>query len=231
MNRLFFVLIMFTFATGIFVITESHAEIMSIVKDPTKSEAALIYDGYSAHQYAVMPFGAKHFFSKTDNPLSLADVSTGRCLMHATYLIKEGESINVSMKFPNDLTWPGMHDYATFFLTKGGNHGYTDNSGNMVTKNTPVVWERLNPVIDSEFVTVEFELKDEMGSIIVNSTSLPVKSDNSSDPQLGDSCPRTPPRMEYDYYDHVFTIEQQKIIAEMKGFTPDTFICVSENSL
>ncbi len=44
------------------IISESEAIITSIVKDPIESEIKLAEDGYYAHEYAVLPFGDKHFF-------------------------------------------------------------------------------------------------------------------------------------------------------------------------
>ena len=222
MRKFFLALALIGLGTGIFAISETFAEIVSVIKSPTESEITLMEEGYHAHQYAVLPFGDKHFFQKTDNPLSLAEVATGRCLMYATYPIREGESVDVTMKFPNDLVWPGMHDNSTFFLTKGGHHGYTDESGNTVTKNTEVVWERIVPTVDSEFITVEFELRDEIGSLTVNSTALP---DLQSEKNLSEDCPPIIPKMEYGYYDRVFPIDVQKRLAESIGFPPDTFIC------
>ena len=205
-------------------VSESEALLTPIVKDPTPSEIKLAEDGYYAHEYSVLPFGDKHFFSKTDNPLSLAEIATGRCMMSATYLVKEGV-VNVSMKFPNDLIWPGMHAHSTFFKTSGGYHTYTDESGNAVTKNTKVIWEKLNPIIDSEFITVEFSLRNEIGSLIVNSTTLPDWSNKNSNNKIADSCPLIIPKMEYDYYDRVYPMDLQKTLAEIRGFPPDTFIC------
>ena len=226
MKKLLLALALIGLGTSIFAISETFAEIVSIVKSPTESEIALMEEGYHAHQYAVLPFGDKHFFHKTDNPLSLAEVATGRCLMYATYLVRDGESVDVTMKFPNDLVWPGMDDNSTFFLTLGGYHGYTDESGNTVTKNTKVVWEKLTPTVDSEFITIEFELRDEMGSLTVNSTALPNLQGEKS---VSDDCPPIIPKMEYDHYDIVFPIDLQKRLAESRGFPPDTFIC--ENNL
>ncbi len=120
-------------------------------------------------------------------------------------------------------------DYSTFFVIKGGYHTYTDESGNAVTKNTEVAWEKLNPIIESEFITVEFDLRDELILLIVNSTTLPDWSDKDSNDKLADNCPLIIPKMEYDYYDKVYPIDTQKRLAELRGFLPDTFIC--ENNL
>ena len=226
MKKSFLVLALIVLGTGIFAISETYAEIVSIVKSPTESELVLIEEGYEVHQYAVLPFGGKHFFHKTNSPLSLAEINTGRCMMYATYLVKEGESVNVTMKFPNDLIWPGMYDGSTFFLTKGGHSAHTDEYGNTVTKNTDVIWENITPVVDSEFITINFEIQDEMASLMVNSTALPILPNENS---IQMDCSPVIPKIEYDYYDTVFPIDVQRIFAANIGFPPDTFIC--ENNL
>ena len=211
-------------------IPESGQWMASILKTPTEKENALIEQGYHAKEYPIMPFGAKYFFYKSDKPEHyLGDIAFNRCAMFATYPIKEGESVNVSMKFPNDLIWPGGYDNSTFFVTRGGHHTYADASGNLINKNTEVVWEKITPVVDSDFTTIRFGFEDEIGSLIVNMTELPDLSEEKRNEdqrkEFQGCCPLTIPEMKYDYYDMVNPINTQRMIAEIQGFPPDTFIC------
>lgn len=228
--RYFFVIILVLivgFGGISFTISESNAEMRQVIKDPTEKEKILIeHEGYHAEEYHILPFGSKHYFYKTDNHLGLGEISFGRCVMSATYPIGDGESVKVSMKFPQDLVWPGGYDNSTFFLGKGGHHGYTNKTGKIVTKNTETIWENFEPSRDSDFITIEFESKDQISHLMVNMTTLP---DLSNSFGLNTYCPAVVPPMKYDYYDRVESIDTQRKISEMMGFRPDTFIC--ENNL
>ena len=68
----------------------------------------------------------------------------------------------ITMKFPNDLFWPGMHDNSTFYSIKNEFHQTTDEHGNMITKNPVMEWEKVEPILDSEFTTFNFVLKGEV---------------------------------------------------------------------
>jgi len=203
-------------------IPESDARYESILNSLTELESDLLEQGYYVEPYSIMPFGNKHFFFKSDKNPNLSDTSFSRCSMSATFLLEDDVPMYMIMKFPNDLIWPGMYENSTFYLIK--NHfTTTDKDGSLVIPE--MVWKKIEPIRDSDFTTLEFDLVGEVSHVIVNMTSYPVNPNS----ELVHECPPLIPKMEFDYYDRVQPISTQRLISEMWGFPPDTFIC--ENNL
>ena len=129
----------------------------------------------------------------------------------------------MSMKFPNDLVWPGMYDNSTFFSVTDQFASYVDESGNTVINDQrSVEYEKIFPTKDSEFTTIDLELKGEVSHVVINMTTYPV---NLKPGEINEICPPVLPPMRSDYYDSILPKDTQKIIAEMRGYPPDTFIC------
>lgn len=201
---------------------ESYAILVSIVREPTSAESNLIEEGYLAETYSLMPFGSKHFFYKSEPMPRIGEISMSRCMFSATFL-PEDKPVHMTMKFPNDLIWPGMYDNSTFFSVKDQFASYADKSGNTVTnKRATPEYEKIIPTMDSEFTTIDLELKGEVGHVLVNMTAFP----GSLDPvDFNKICPPILPPMRSDYYDAILPKNTQKMIAESWGFPPDTYVC------
>ncbi|WP_316506086.1 hypothetical protein [Nitrosopumilus sp.] len=209
--------------TASLAVSDDDEWILSIMKSPTEKENDLIEQGYHPQEYPINPFGTKHFFYKSDvynQPGS--EMTFNRCMIFATYPLDEGESVNVSIKFPNDLTWPGGYDNSTVLLGKGGYYSHVDSAGNATVQDTETVWEKYEPLVDSDFTTIEFEFRDEISHLVINMTSLPEPNTRDNFLRI---CPHIIPEMRYDYYDKVHPVETQRMFAEMLEFPPDTFIC------
>ena len=204
--------------------TESDAMLISIIKEPTASEIKLIEEeGYYAEPYSLMPFGNKHFLYKSDPIATVGEISNSRCMFSATFLPIDGKPVQMTMKFPNDLVWPGMYDNSTFFSIDDKFVSYVDESGNtIINEHRPLVYGKITPFRDSEFTTIDFELKGEVSHVVINMTAYP---ENLKPGELDEICPPILPPMRSDYYDILLPKYTQKKIAELKGFPPDTFIC------
>jgi len=189
---------------------------------PTPNEKALLEQGFGIREYPYIPFGYKHFFYKHDSFYIWSDVGMDICRFSATYPLRHGESVNVSLKFPKDLVWSGSYDTSGFFVGRGGTHSYVDSSGNSVSKKTEIQWEKLQPATDSEFITIEYNLRDELSHILITKSGLP---EWPSSEFREENCPRIPPILEYDYYDGVNSIQRQKEYGELMKFAPDVYIC------
>ena len=202
---------------------ESHAMLVSIIKEPTASEAKLLEDGYYAESYSLIPFGNKHFFYKSDNMPEIGEISNSRCMFSATFLLKDQIPIQMSMKFPADLIWPGMYDNSTFFSIKDQFASYVDEYGKtIINDQRELEYEKIIPTRDSDFTTIDFELKGEVSHVVINMTTYP---DSLKSGELDKICPHILPPMRSDYYDVILPKDTQKTIAELRGFPPDTFIC------
>ena len=207
---------------GSFVlIQESEARFWIDIDSLPENERKLLDEGYYIERYSLSPFGEKHFFFKTETSPHLSDTTFGICMMTVTFLPKENVPMPIVMKFPNDLFWPGMHDNSTFYSIKNEFRQTTDEHGNTITKNPVMKWERIEPIRGSEFTTLDFELKGEVSHFLANMTYYP---QNLGDPPAK-TCPRVLPPMESDYYDTITPKDSQKLIAEMWGHPPDTYIC------
>ena len=204
--------------------SESDATLISIIKEPTANEVRLMEEeGYYAEPYSLMPFGSKHFFFKSDPMPSIGEISNSRCMFSATFLPIYGKPVQMSMKFPNDLVWPGMYDNSTFFSVTDQFASHVDESGNTVINDQrSVEYEKLTPTRDSEFTTIDLELKGEVSHVVINMTTYPV---NLKPGEINEICPPVLPPMRSDYYDSILPKDTQKIIAEMRGYPPDTYIC------
>ena len=192
----------------------------------SEAETKLLEQGFQIEEYPFIPYGYKHYFSYHDSFHIWSDTGMSSCLFSATYPLREGESVNVVLKFPTDLIWAGSHDTSGFFIGRGGTHSYTDSSGNLVSTNTEVKWEKLQPTKDSGFVTLEYSLQDELSHLLVTKDGLP---EWPTPAHLSEKCPRLPSIMEYDYYDGVNSIQRQQEYIKAMGFAPDVYIC--ENNL
>ena len=188
----------------------------------TPSEKILLDQGFGIYEYPYIPFGYKHFFFKHDSFHFWAETGMDICQFNATYPLRQGESVNIVLKFPNDLIWSGSHDTSGFFVGRGGTHSYVDSSGNSVSKKTEIQWEKLQPVIDSEFITIEYNVRDELSHILITKSGKP---EWPSPEYREENCPRIPPILEYDYYDNVNSIQRQKEYGEFMKFAPDVYIC------
>ena len=204
--------------------SESDATLISIIKEPTANEVRLMEEeGYYAEPYSLMPFGSKHFFFKSDPMPSIGEISNSRCMFSATFLPIDGKPVQMSMKFPNDLVWPGMYDNSTFFSVTDQFASYVDESGNTVINDQRYIeYEKIIPTRDSEFTTIDLELKGEVSHVVINMTTYPV---NLKPGEINEICPPILPPMRSDYYDSILPKDTQKIIAELRGYPPDTFIC------
>lgn len=113
-----------------------------------------------------MPFGNKHFFYKSESMPRIGEISMSRCMFLATFL-PEDKPVHMTMKFPNDLIWSGMYDNSTLFSVKDQFASYADESENTVTneKVTPE-YEKIISTKDSEFTTIDFELKGEVRNLV-----------------------------------------------------------------
>ncbi len=188
----------------------------------TPNEKTLFDQGFAIHEYPYIPFGYKHFFYKHSDFHIWAETGMDICQFSATYPLRHGESVNVVLKFPKDLVWAGSHDTSGFFVGRGGTHSYVDSSGNSISKKTEIQWEKLQPTIDSEFTTIEYELRDELSQILITKSGTP---EWPSPEYRQENCPRIPPILEYDYYDGVNSIQRQKEYGELMKFAPDVYIC------
>ena len=204
--------------------SESDATLISIIKEPTANEVRLMEEeGYYAEPYPLMPFGSKHFFFKSDPMPNIGEISNSRCMFSATFLPIDGKPVQMSMKFPNDLVWPGMYDNSTFFSVTDQFASHVDEFGNTVINDQrSVEYEKLTSTRDSEFTTIDLELKGEVSHVVINMTTYPV---NLKPGEINEICPPVLPPMRSDYYDSILPKDTQKIIAEMRGYPPDTFIC------
>ena len=204
--------------------SESDATLISIVKEPTASEARLLEDeGYYAEPYSLMPFGNKHFFFKSDPMPGIGEISNSRCMFSATFLPIDGKPVQMTMKFPNDLVWPGMYDNSTFFSVQDQFASHVDESGNAVVNDQrSVEYEKITPTRDSEFTTIDLELKGEVSHVVINMTTYPASLKPG---EINEICPPLLPPMRSDYYDTILPKDAQKTIAELRGYPPDTFIC------
>lgn len=209
MKHLVILLLLIGFVGPVFAI--GHGMFDSL----TETELILIEQGYYVESYSIMPFGDKHFFFKADKNHGLSETSFGRCLMYATFVPRDSIPMQMTMKFPNDLIWPGMYDNSTFFSVKSESGAHAP----------PMEWEKIEPVRDSDFTTLEFDLKGEVNHIIINITT----NHETPGAEPLDGCPQMIPKMEFDYYDRVNPISTQRLIAEHMGFPPDIYIC--ENNL
>ena len=189
---------------------------------PSTSERQLLEQGFVLEPYPLFPFGYKYYFSYHDDFINWSEHGGGICAFSATYLLREGDSVNVILKFPTDLIWAGSHDTSGFFLGRGGSHSYVDAEGNAVRKNTQIQWEKLHPSIDSEFITLEYHPKDEITHLLVTKNGLP---EPPSPEYIKQNCPMLSPVMKYDYYDRVNSIQRQKELGGYMGFAPDMYIC------
>ena len=203
------------------LISESEAKFGMNADSLPENEKKLLDDGYYIASYSLSPFGEKHFFFKTEEFPYLSDSTFGSCMMTVTFLPKDNAPMPIVMKFPNDLFWPGMYDNSTFYSIKNEFHQTTDEHGNSITKNPIMEWEKIEPTRGSEFTTFDFELKGEVSHFLVNMTYYP---QNFGDPPAK-TCPHFLPPMESDYYDTIAPKNSQKLIAEMWGYPPDTYIC------
>ena len=204
--------------------SDSDAILISIIKEPTANEVRLMEEeGYYAEPYSLMPFGSKHFFFKSDPMPNIGEISNSRCMFSATFIPIDGKPVQMSMKFPNDLVWPGMYDNSTFFSVTDQFASHVDESGNTVMNDQrSVEYEKLTPTRDSEFTTIDLELKGEVSHVVINMTTYPV---NLKSGEINEICPPVLPPMRSDYYDSILPKDTQKIIAEMRGYPPDTYIC------
>ncbi len=188
---------------------------------PTPNERTLLEQGFGIQEYPYLPFGYKHYFYNHDN-MGWSDVSWNMCQMSASYPLHVGESEKTTLKFPKDLIWAGSHDTSGFFVGRGGIHTYTDYSGNTTSKNTEIRWEKLQPDIDDEFITIEYQLQDELSHLLITNTGKP---EWLWDESREADCPSMPPVAEYDYYDGVNSIAKQRELGGHMGFAPDVYIC------
>ena len=203
------------------LVPESEAQLSFDVESLTNNEKKLLEQGYYLEPYSLSPFGNKHFFFKTEKFPHISETTFSSCMMTATFLPKENAPMSITMKFPNDLLWPGMYDNSTFYSIKNEFHQTTDEHGNLITKKPVMEWMQVDPIRDSEFTTLDFELKGEVSHFMVNATYHP---QNPDDPPAK-PCPHVLPPMESGYYDTISPKDSQKLIAEMWGYTPDTYIC------
>ncbi len=202
---------------------ESHAILVSIVKEPTPGEIKLAEEGYFAESYSLMPFGNKHFFYKSEPMPNIGEISMSRCMFSATFLPKDGQPVHMTMKFPHDLIWPGMYDNSTFFSIKDRFASFTDESGNtVINERIPPKYEKVAPVRDSEFTTIDFDLRGEVSHVLINMTTYPA---TLGPVDFNKICPTILPPMSSDYYDTISSKNAQKMIAGRWGFPPDTYIC------
>lgn len=196
----------------------SFGKITGILNLLTEEESVLIEQGYVVEPYSIMPFGDKHFFYKTEKQAYPAETNFSRCVMSAT-ILTDYFPTSMIMKFPSDLIWPGMYENSTFFVIKNIFPLQTDENGNKIYPEEG--FEKIQPIRDSHFATLEFDLKDKINHVIVNFTT------NNKIPWTTslDECPPIIPKMEFDYYDTVLPYSTQRLIAEGWGLPPDTFIC------
>ncbi|MCV0366195.1 MAG: hypothetical protein K5798_02880 [Nitrosopumilus sp.] len=203
------------------LVPESNAQLYLDVESLPENEKQLLEQDYYVEPYSLSPFGNKHFFFKTEKPPYISETTFNSCVMTVTFLPKENAPMHITMKFPNDLLWPGMYDNSTFYSIKNEFHQTTDEHGNMITKNPVMEWELVEPVRDSEFTTLDFVLKGEVSHFMANMTYHPQNPDASP----AKPCPHVLPPMKSDYYDVISPKDSQKLIAEMWGYPPDTYIC------
>ena len=91
------------------------------------------------------------FFFKSDPMPSIGEISNSRCMFSATFLPIDGKPVQMTMKFPNDLVWPGMYDNSTFFSVQDQFASHVDESGNAVVNDQrSVEYEKITPTRDSE---------------------------------------------------------------------------------
>ena len=196
--------------------TESHLP-------KNEREQKLLEDGFEKRDYALMPYGYKSYFINVEPATVLGSEDYSRCSYMATFPLSPEDTAQVAMKFPRDFKWPGGYDHSTFFVIKGGAFSYTDGSGKTTSTDNPFTFHPIEPVLDHDYVTIDFTLEGGLNHLIINSTNV-FEKDNKTPI----SCkPLHEKPKSLDYYDRVFPILQQIQFLKLNGFPPDSFVCKS----
>jgi hypothetical protein len=184
-------------------------------------EESLIDEGYIKQEYALMPYGFKDYFVKVEPPTAIGSLENSRCLFTATFPLRFEETAHVSMKFPRDLEWAGGYDNSTFFVVDGRSFSYTDESKKTTTANEPFVFHTIEPVLDPDYIGIDFTLGGGLKHLVINSTNVFEQDNMTSIPcKMAYEEPRNT-----DYYDRVLPISQQMQFLNLSGFPPDSFVC------
>ena len=163
------------------------------------------------------PVGEKFFQYKTDPPLALVEEIQNRCWFISTFVNHE-DSGRAFYQFPKDMIWPGGNANSTFFIITYQANDFVDEK----------VTEKIFPQYSEDDLILNFEIKNGVSQLLVNSTTY-FESDNNT-PRSCRPLFDVPPDS-IDYYDKIFPPRVQQYYADSFGFSYDVILCKSDRQM